>query len=159
MSRHGVQRVVGDQCQFGLQSRDENGVVPARKTGFSTNAACIARRLNKRCPNTSTYQLHRHVILTNGRTSAAQVYPDTYCKDICLGIQEQIQRDRDGQYMLANVDNTDHTTSEELLKDASKLKQKYQTVEEEHEDNNEEAWDDVPGAPLNPEGVKKARRE
>ena len=31
VSRHGVQLVVGDQCQFGLELKDAEGVGPARK--------------------------------------------------------------------------------------------------------------------------------
>ena len=31
VSRQGVQRVVGDQCQFGLKSKDEEGIALARK--------------------------------------------------------------------------------------------------------------------------------
>ena len=35
MKRVGVQKVVGDQCQYGLKSTDEQGIAPARKrTGF-----------------------------------------------------------------------------------------------------------------------------
>ena len=144
MSRHGVQRVVGYQCQFGLKSKDDDGAVPARKrTGFLTNAVCIARRLNKKCPNTNVYQVHRHETLTDGRTRAAHVYPDKWCREICLGMQEQKQKYRDGQYVLANVQNNDYTTSEELTNEANKLRKRYQTVEEEDEDNNEEVWDDV----------------
>ena len=46
MSRSGVQRVVGDQCQYGLKSKDDLGEGPARKRiGFLTNSVCIARRL------------------------------------------------------------------------------------------------------------------
>ena len=98
MSRSGVQRVVGDQCQYGLKSRDQLGEAPVRKrTGFSTNAVCIAKRLGKRCPNKPGHQVHRHVVLTHGRPKAAQVCPETFCREICLGIQEQIQRGRKGQ--------------------------------------------------------------
>ena len=93
MRKQGLQRVVGDQCQYDLKSKDEEGIAPARKRiGFLTNAACVSKKLNKRCPNTNTYQVHRHLALENGRTRAAQVYPDKLCKEICLGIQEQIQR-------------------------------------------------------------------
>ena len=160
MNRQGVQRVVGDQCQFGLKSKDEEGVGLAReRTGFLTNAVCIARRLNKKCPKTNKYQVHKHVILTNGRARAAQVYPDKLCKESCLGIKEHIQRDRSGQYLLANVQMDNNTTSEELLKEANKLKNKCKTGEEEDDCDMEEAWNDVSGAPLDPQEVQRARRE
>ena len=160
MSRHGVQRVVGDQCQYGLKSRDAMGEAPARKrTGFLTNAVCIARRLSKRCGNKPGYQVHRHVVLTDGRPKAAQVYPDKFCKEICLGIQEQMQKDKMGQYLLANVQMEPNTTSKELMKEAKRIKERYQIVEEEDENEYFEAWDDVSGAALNPQEVKRARRE
>ena len=44
------------------------------------------------------------------------------------------------------------------MKEADELKEKYQTVEEE-DDYDEEAWDDVSGAPLEPQEVRKAIRE
>ena len=160
MRRQGVQRVVGDQCQFGFKSKDEEGVAPAKKrTSFFTNAVCIAKRLNKRCPNTREHQVHRHVMLTNGRARVAQVYPDRLCREICLGIQEQMQRDRQGQYLLANIESERETTSKELMKEVGKLKERYQTVEEEEDINDEEVWGDVSGAPFDPQEIKRARRE
>ena len=158
--RQGVQRVVGNQCQFGIKSKDKGGVAPAwKRTSFLTNSVCIAKRLNTSCPNTRECQVHRHVVLTNGRARAAQVYPDKGCREICLGIQEQIQRDRQGQYLLAHIESEHDNTSKELMKEAGKLKERYQTVEEEDDIDDEEAWDDVSGAPLDPKEVKRARRQ
>ena len=151
MNKDAVQRVVGDQCQYGLKSKDEFREAPARKrTGFLINAVCFANRLSKRCPNSPSYQVHRHVVFTNGRPKAAQVYPDKLCREICLGIQEQIQRDKNGQYLLANVETNTITKSESLMKEAHKVKERYRTIEEEENDEYLEAWDDVSGSPLNP---------
>ena len=61
MERQGVMRVVGDQCMHGLKSRNVRCEGPARKrTGFLTNAVCIAQQLNKMCFNTigCTAQVH-----------------------------------------------------------------------------------------------------
>ena len=144
MGRNGVQRVVGDQCQYGLKSRDRFGEAPARKrTRFLTIAVCIAKRLQKRCPNKSGHQVHRPVVLTHGRPTAAQVYPDKLCKEICLGIQEQIQRDRSGQYLLANVQIGDDKTPNSMMKEADKLKERYRTIEEDDRSEYLEFWDDV----------------
>ena len=160
MSRQGVHRVSGDQCQFGSKSKDEQGIAPARgRIGFFAKAVCVAKRLNKKCPNTNQYNVHRHVILTNGRASAAQVYPDKLCQEICLGIQEQIKRDREGQYLLANVENNNGTTSKGMVEEANKLRKRYKTVEEEEQDFGEEAWDDVYGSPLKQQEIIKARQE
>ena len=160
MNRSGVQRVIGDQCQFGLKPKDHEGIGPARKrTGFLTNAVCIARRLDKKCPNISKHQVHRHVALVNGRARAAQGYPDKLCREICLGIKEQIQRDRNGQYLLANVQVDNNTTSNEMMKVANEFTERYRTVEEEDDFEDEEAWGDVSGEPLELQEVKRARRE
>ena len=52
MQKVGVQRVVGDQCMYGLKSWDGNRWGPSRKsTGFMTNSPCIAVALQDRCPN------------------------------------------------------------------------------------------------------------
>lgn len=160
MDKCGVQRVVGDQCQYGLKSKDEWGEAPARKrTGFLTNAVCIAKRLSRRCPNKIGYQVHRHVVLTNERPKAAQVYPDKFCKEICLGIQEQIQRDRNGQSLLANIQVDPNTTAKSLVDEARELKTRYLKIEEDNEEECMEAWDDESGAALDPREVQRARRE
>ena len=103
------------------------GEAPAgKRTGFLTNAVCIAKRLTKRCPNKLGYQVHRHVVLTNGRPKAAQVHPDKLCREICLGIHEQIQRDKSGQYLLANIQKEENATAESMMKEAHKLQEKIQ---------------------------------
>ena len=159
MNKIGVQRVVGDQCQYGLKSRDQWGAAPSRKrTGFLTNSVRIARRLDKRCPNKFGYRIHRHVARTNGRPKAAQVHPDKLCKEICLGIQEQMQQDKCGQYLLANIQNDGNTTAKSMMKEAQKIREKYKTIEED-EDEYLEAWGDVSGPPLNPKEVQRARQE
>ena len=160
MRRQGVMIVVGDQCRYGLVSQDKQREGPARKrTGFLTNAVCVARRLCNKCPNQAGYVVHRHVILENGRTKVAQIYPDELCREICKGIQEQVEVDRKGQHLLAQVSADDGDTTEQLMNVAKGLVQKYRTVEEDNEAEMEKAWDDVSGAELNPEMVKKARSE
>ena len=58
-----------------------------------------------------------------------------------------------------NVNTEEGETSQDLKRSAEKLKQKYRTVEEDHEEQMEAAWDDVSGAELNPRMVKDARKE
>ena len=158
MSRDGVQRVVGDPCQYGLKSRDQFGEAPARKR--FTNAVCIAKRLQQqRCFNKPSYQVHRHVVLINGKPKAAQIYPDKLCDEICLGIREQIQRDRSGQYLVANIQTEDNTSSNSMTKEANKMRERYETIEEDDGGEYLEAWDDVSGPPLNPKEVQTARQE
>lgn len=132
LKREGVMRVDADQCMYGLKSHDGEREGPARKgTGFLTNSACIADQLRRRCPNRKGHQVHRHVVLEDGRTRAAQVYPDGLCRAICRGLRNQIQVDANGQFLLMNLDTTKDESSRDLQKSEEKLRRKYQTVEEE----------------------------
>ena len=67
----GVHTIVLDQCEFGLVSRDAQGIAPARKsTKLATNLTLAELVLAKRCSHE-----HRHVQLVNDRAGPAQVYP------------------------------------------------------------------------------------
>ena len=104
VARHGVIRVIGDQCMYGFKSRDEMGAGFAlRRTGSSTNPACIAMRLSNLCPNGRGDQVHRRAVLEGGRTRAAHAYPFTLCREICNGIPEQVVAGRKGQFMFVQV--------------------------------------------------------
>lgn len=143
--REGVQRVVGDQCQFGLKSTGKDGIAPARGgTRFRTNAVRLAKRLGQKWPSKPGHQAHRHVILEGGGPKAAQVYPDKLCRQTCLGTQEQIHRDRNGQYLLTSMQAEGAETTEEMMQVVDKLRNKYKIVEEEEDEIDVyKAWDDV----------------
>ena len=152
--------MIGDQCQYGLKSRDEQGEGPAKKfTGFMTNSPCVAFQLKRSCPNRIGYQVRRHVQLQGGRTRAAQVYPPELCKVICTGLMNQIEADKRGQYLFLNVEYSDERSSQEFMNIAKELSKKYKTVEEDNDVALEIAWDDVSGAALNPKEVGRARME
>lgn len=64
LNKEAVNRENGDQCVYGLKSRDKNREGPARKgIGFMTNSVCIAQKLNKRRPDRQGHEVHRHVTL------------------------------------------------------------------------------------------------
>ena len=129
--KEGVVKVNGDQCMYSLRSRNGEYEGPARKgIGFMTNSVCISQQLDKRCPNRSGHMVHRHVILMNGRTKAAQVYFAGLCKAICVGLQEQIKMDEDGQFLLMNMGDINNTTSKELQASAEKIRKKYNSRRE-----------------------------
>ena len=129
LDKEGVMRINGDQCMYGLRSRDNEHEGLARKgTGFITKFVCIAQKFNKRYPNRQGHQIHRHVRLESGRTRAAQVYPTGLCKAICEGLQEQIAMEEKGQFVIMNVNDTKNATSNGLRQSAEKLKEKYKTV-------------------------------
>lgn len=160
LHKHGVMRVDGDVCQYGLRTANGGQTGPARKsTGFMTNAPRIAKQLCRRCPNRLGWQVHNHIRLESGRTKVAQVYPPELCKAICYGFQRHLNADRPGQYLLANVESTTNTTSKEFKMEVKELEKRYKIVEENLDEQLEEAWDDVSGARLSPIAVKKARME
>ena len=160
LNKDGVVRVVGDQCRYRLVANDGDGVRPAKKsTGFMTNSPCVAAQVNKRCPNNQQDQVHQHEVLINGRAKAAQVYPSGLCKAICNGVRQQFITDRKGQLLLAQLGGNKNIDSAELLNVAREIQSKCKTVEEEDSELLEEAWDDVSGARLKSEKVKKARQE
>ena len=50
--KEGVVKVTGDKCRYGLKSNDGRRTGLAMKRyGFMTNSVCVAKRLEKRCPN------------------------------------------------------------------------------------------------------------
>ena len=156
LGNHGVMHVKADQCQYGLMSKDGLGEGLVRKTtGFMTNAQCVAVELTRKCPNRNGKMAHRHVTLEGGRTRPAQVYPDELCRAICRGMINQIDRDRRGQFMLANLQGT----RKEANDIREQLDREFKTVEDDQSDELESAWDDVLGAELELDKVKKARAE
>ena len=155
VEKQGVMKVVGDQCMYGLKS---DGGLARKRTGFLTNAVCIAQQLNKRCPNTSGYTVHQHVIFEGGRTKRAQVYPRELCKAICIGLQKQMQADKHGQFLLMEA-GCERATSKDFMNASRELAGKYQIVEENEDESLERAWDDVSGAELDARQVKRARQE
>ena len=99
LKKVGVQRVVGDQCMYGLKTKDGDKVGLAKKrTGFLVNSPCIAQALSKRCPNTWDKKVHEHIRLESGRTKAAQVHPPESCHAICKGLKVQMAADRQGLF-------------------------------------------------------------
>ena len=159
LKKQGVVRVTGDQCMYGLKANDGAREGPAwKRTGFLTNSPCIAKRLELRCPNTKANQIHDHVVLNNGRATAAQIYPPALCRAVCQGLIEQLKVDRKGQFIIANVSSQDNDIKG-MVKEAEMIKSKYKTIEEDNSADLEIAWDDVTGAELNPKDVRKARGE
>ena len=76
-----------------------------------------------------------------------------------MGIQEQIQRDRSGQHLVANMQVECDTSSESMMEEANKMKERYKTIEEDDGSEYLEAWRDVSGSPLSPKEVQKTRQE
>ena len=130
MRLKGVRKVIGHMCAFGMVQEDELGEGLIKKpTAFMSNCEGVLKRLNKKCSND-----HRHILLVGGRARRAQVYPDELCREILLGLMDQMRLDgRIEPGLLGMICPT--------------------------EEGGEEAWDDVTGKRLSIDGVRKAREE
>ena len=120
-----VEVAYADQCQFGLTAKvrsfsEERG--PAKKpTGFVGNSWAILRRLRRTCDHS-----HEHVKLEGGRAKNAALYPDELCKEVCLGLKDQIEYDNKGLKCLGSLDEKELKqmvddmvdTAEEFAKDS-----------------------------------------
>ena len=124
-----------------------------------TNSVCVAKRLEKRCPNRAGHEVYHHVRLENWLTRKAQEYPPELCRAICKGIIEQLEADRRGEFFIGSIDKHQTASSEQLKNAQKELQQRYRVVEEEDEEAGMEAYDDVSGAQLDPKQVQRARQE
>ena len=156
LGKNVVIRVSLDQCQYGLISRGAQGEGLVRKAiGFLINAPCIAMQFKRRCFNMSGERKHRHVVLEGGRTKAAQVYPDRLCHAICKGLMDQLENDRRGKFVLAQLEGTEREQQDVN----QQLAKEHPMVETDDGTSVQQAWDDVTGAELDANMVKSARQD
>ena len=95
LSRDGVDRVVGDQCQYGQGDEHDN---PVRKsTGWMSNSPCVREALSQRCTGLRGYcsitKGGRHVTASGRLAREVAVYPFVLCKAILTGLQRQLKKD------------------------------------------------------------------
>ena len=120
-------------CMFDMKQWDHKGLGMIKKlTPSMTNSSCDAKRLQVKCNN-----MHRHITLINGRAKAAEVYPDKLCRQIVMGLIEQMESDR-----RVSKGNQGSVAASDKVYDAA-----------------EEFWDDLTGKRLDPKLVKAARKE
>ena len=125
MKLPGVRKITSHMCAFGMVQEDELGPGLIKKpTSFMSNCNGVLERLNKKCSAD-----HRHILLVGGRAQRAQVYPDELCREILLGLMDQMKADgRIEPGLLGMICPT--------------------------EEGAEEAWDDVTGKRLSIDGAK-----
>ena len=82
----GMIRVRCDMCMFGLQV-DQWGK-NKKPTGLMLNSEKMAERLSRTCDHT-----HFHAPTLNGRPKKAQEYTPEFCKQVILGLKEQLVAD------------------------------------------------------------------
>ena len=93
----GVGSVVGHMCQYGMTHKGKDGVErPVLKpTRWLSSRPALLARLERKCPNGCNTRFgHKHTVLFGKeKTQAAAVYPPELCRQILLGIQDQLKRE------------------------------------------------------------------
>ena len=113
----GVMVSVIDQCRYGLQARDEQGLGPARKpTRIVTNSVGVNREMQLRCGGCK-----RHVQLRRGRAKGAALYPRGLCLAIARGIKNLMVMDQE-DLMLIDVEG-ELSESEQVEIDALRTRE------------------------------------
>ena len=94
MAHENVDRVVGDQCQYGQSELHNNPVKKA--TGWMSNAPCVLQSLAKRCSgrngSCSRAGGGRHATASGRLAREVAVYPFDLCKAILVGLQRQLRK-------------------------------------------------------------------
>lgn len=74
-----------DVCSYGMKAAGLDGTRPVKKrTKIMTNSTRIAQRLRK----AQCIKSHEHTHLINFKAKQCEVYPEEFCRDVCLGIKE-----------------------------------------------------------------------
>ena len=81
-----VKSVVSHQCEYGLTSPDEKGVLqPVKKPKrWMSSSERMISRLSRRCSGTHT---HQHLV--GGRAAAAAFYPNDLMLEILRGMRDE----------------------------------------------------------------------
>ncbi len=110
MNQDGVERVRGDQCQYGARTQEDDGQSKRgdpilKPTGFMTNSIAIGRALSRRCEGIgglcSRPEGGKHRTCCGKHARAAQRYPRGLCRALLRGVRDQMCADgllKDGCY-------------------------------------------------------------
>lgn len=140
-NKHGVARVVVDQCRYGFVATGEGYTGPARKsTGYMTNSPCIAVMMSKRRLNIKHHKADENVILASGRPKAARVHPFAVCTTICAGMRQQMVVDAKRQCLLTQIGRDFDVSGGDLMKVAKEVQSQCRTVEEDDSEVFEQVW-------------------
>lgn len=76
-----------DFCHYGMATEgDQGNALVKKRTTLMTNSTRIAQRIKRaQCSKD-----HEHAHLINFKAKACEIYPERFCKDICLGIKDEI---------------------------------------------------------------------
>ncbi len=99
LARDDVERVHGDQCQFGAEIKTgrDRGDPLKKPTGFMTNSPHIAKVLNVQCRGQggecSRASGGKHRLCSGRHAREAAKYPRALCRAILKGIRDQLRAD------------------------------------------------------------------
>ena len=169
MELEGVQRVVGDQCQYG--QADDMGNPVRKATGWLTNSPCVAKALSKRCRGLKGYCSRRgggrHATVSGRLAREAAVYPFVLCQAILRGVQKQLQADGFARPGIHGIqaqweENADVVTYRDFETGTLLSVEEYKHLETAFamgENHERPCIDAVSGQPLNRGLVELARRK
>ena len=147
----GVEKVIGDQCQYGaeIQRGPRRGDPVKKPSGFLTNSPEIAKALSKRCQGRDDFcsrdkgGRHRHCEGIRARDAA--IHPRDLCRTMLKGVSAQMKADnllKPGCYGV-QVPDDDAAVLNEIYGPAQGYSGKYR--------------DDLTGQVLRDDLVKQAR--
>ena len=167
MAHEHVERVVGDQCQYGQADEFDN---PVRKaTGWMTNSPCLREALSQRCTGMhgycSRHKGGRHRTASGRLAREAAVYPFVLRKAILKGLQRQLRRDGLVQQHVYGIqpaweEDVVTTTYRDFETGTLLSVTEYRHMEgvfTAHGKNSEKFVDGMTGQPLDPDLVRAAR--
>ena len=85
--------------------------------------------------------------------------PPKLCKAICRGFKQQLEANRRGQFLLAELEDNTLTNSKDLAETTRQTKEELPTAMDDNEEQMMIAWNDVSGAELDPKATRAARAE
>ena len=151
-----------DMCQFGMTAKKDGVERPVQKcTRVASNSKEVLKRLRIKCPNKGgPGQPHEHIQLEGTLTKEAQVYPKLFCQTVCEGVAAE-KRIRALGLETWSLDEISVAVKEALTDEryGDDPSKDLHEGEEEIEKLTMKAQDDLTGEELDPEEVKKARKE
>ena len=144
--RPGITYVRMDQCEAGQTAKTVDGrELPAQKpTGWLTNSPEVAKQLARfQCRNRRQgWDQHEHAHLISGKAKGAECYPPRLVHATLLDIKKQIESDQ--QKEIGSID-VGYNIEEEVGHGSAFM-----------DEQAEEFFDEISGAKLPPELVRKA---
>ena len=145
----GVFDVETEQRMYGLTARGKRGMSSAVKkpTRFLTNAECVADERQWKCNGEHTHQR----ILGSERCQSMDTYPPELRRTICRSVAKEFKMKKRNVVPIMMLQANTSLSNGKL---ADEWHDKEVAAGERME-----AWDDLTGLPLDPNGIMEARQK